>query len=104
MFTGSPDIASRLDRWISVGIGALLSLGCLIAAILDRSWAVGVAALGFAAFLPGRYFSPTPFFQPMGRGIQSATRSYLSMPRWVSACELVGILLFVGFIVVEWKT
>jgi hypothetical protein len=103
MAAESSDIASRLDRWISVGIGAVLSVGCLVAAILNRNWAIAIAGFGFAAFLPGRYFSPTPFFQPVRRGLQSATRSYLSMPRWVAASELLGILLFIGFLIVAWK-
>ena len=92
----------RPDAWVSAGIGVLLSLACFVAAIYDKNWTLGIAGLGFAAFVPGRYFSPAPFFQPLRTGYVSAAQSFISMPRWGMALDAAGVALFLGMAVFKW--
>jgi len=99
----STDITSRLDTWIAVGVGAFLSVASFILAAVWRQWLFLLVGLAFAAFIPSRYFSPTPLFRPFGRAsLVAQVNASLSMPRWVNVCDWVGIGLFVSYLVLKW--
>ena len=92
---------SRLDSWVSVGVGAALAIARFVLAVVAKDWGLILGGLGLAAFIPSRYFAPLPLFQSLGN---TSTRSYLSMPHWAHTLDWLGIALLFASLGVKWLT
>ena len=103
MAAGSAGITSRLESWISVGVVVLLSLASFAVAAATRNWSLLLIGFGCVSCIPSRYFSPAPLFRPLGRAsLVSQVNASLSMPRWASVCDWVGLGLWVLYGVLRW--
>ncbi len=103
MTSNPPRLSKRLDAWLSVGAVAALSIIACALAAWTRHWSFLLVGLGFAAFIPSRYYSPTPLFQPFRRAtFLEQWNSSLTMPRWAQACDWLAIGLFALYFLIKW--
>ncbi len=99
---GNPDFPFRLDSVIEVGIGIFLVVASFTLAIVSKEWTLVLGGIGFAAFLPSRYYNPSPLFRPLTRAtLQSKVARDLAEPRWIWVCDLVGIFLLLATVVIR---
>lgn len=100
------DITERTDgsRMASLLSG---SFGIVVAAVCVSAWAITgltgqlIAGIGFAALAPAWYLRPLSFTASLSNELR---RRRAPMPKWISACALLGFALVSAGVALQWAT